>query len=92
MHKYVFNFLRDHRILTTLQSGLFCKAVDEGKEVRGVFCDISRAFIPGHSTVHNLIEPVLRNLWLWKTMKLAVIYSVIYPKHLIVFGKKVFFS
>ena len=59
-HKHVFNFFRDHNILTPLQSGFvpqdstvnqlvdiyntFCKALDEGKEVRAVFCDISKAF------------------------------------------------
>ena len=60
VHKYVFNFLMDHEVLTTLQSGFisgdstvnqlvdnynsFCKAIDEGKEVRAIFCDISKAF------------------------------------------------
>ena len=60
IHKHVFNFFRDHNILTPLQSGFvpqdstvnqlvdlyntFCKALDEGKEVRAVFCDISKAF------------------------------------------------
>ena len=50
----------DHEILTTLQSGFisgdstvnqlvdiynsFCKAIDEGKELRALFCDISKAF------------------------------------------------
>ena len=60
MHKYVFNFFRDNEVITTLQSGFipgdstlnqlvdvyntFCKALDEGKEVRAIFCDISKAF------------------------------------------------
>ena len=60
VHKYVFNFLMDHEVLTTLQSGFisgdstvnqlvdiynsFCKAIDEAKEVRAIFCDISKAF------------------------------------------------
>ena len=60
VHKYVFNFLMDHEVLTTLQSGFisgdstvnqlvdiynsFCKALDEGKEVRAIFCDISKGF------------------------------------------------
>ena len=60
MHKYVFNLFRDNDIITTLQSGFipgdstvnqrvdvyntFCKALDEGKEVRAIFCDISKAF------------------------------------------------
>ena len=42
VHKYVFNFLEDHIVLTTLQSGVipqhvdinnFCKAVDKDNEV-----------------------------------------------------------
>ena len=60
VHKNIFNFIRDHEILTTLQSGFipgdstvnqlvdiyntFCKALDEGKEVRAIFCDVSKAF------------------------------------------------
>ena len=56
----MFNFLKDHEVLTQLQSGFvpgdstanqlvdiyntFCKALDDGKEVRAVFCDISNAF------------------------------------------------
>ena len=60
IHEHVFNFFRDHNILTPLRSGFvpqdstvnqlvdiyntFCKALDEGKEVRAVFCDISKAF------------------------------------------------
>ena len=58
--KYLLNFFRDHQVITTLQSGFipgdstvnqlvdiyntFCKALDECKEVRAVFCDISKAF------------------------------------------------
>lgn len=53
IHKYVFNFFHEHEVLTTLQSGFvpgdstvnqlvdiyntFCKALDDGKEVRAVF-------------------------------------------------------
>lgn len=60
VHKYVFNFLNDHHVITALQSGFvpgdstvnqlvdiyntFCQALDEGKEVRAIFCDISKAF------------------------------------------------
>ena len=60
MHKYLFNFFRENNTITTLQSGFipgdstinqlvdiyntFCKALDEGKEVRAIFCDISKAF------------------------------------------------
>ena len=60
IHKHMFNFFKDHEVLTRLQSGFvpgdstanqlvdiyntFCKALDDGKEVRAVFCDISKAF------------------------------------------------
>ncbi|MCG7879037.1 MAG: endonuclease/exonuclease/phosphatase family protein [Candidatus Thiodiazotropha taylori] len=60
VHKHVFNFFRENRRITCLQSGFvpgdstvnqlidiyntFCKALDEGKEVRAIFCDISKAF------------------------------------------------
>ena len=60
VHKRIFNFFRDNQIITTLQSGFvpgdstvnqlvdiyntFCKALDEGKEVRAIFCDISKVF------------------------------------------------
>ena len=60
VHKYVFNFFRDNNVITTLQSGFApgdstvnqlidiyntsCNALDEGKEVRAIFCDISKAF------------------------------------------------
>ncbi|MCG8046167.1 MAG: reverse transcriptase domain-containing protein [Candidatus Thiodiazotropha endolucinida] len=60
VHKHLFNFLNEHHVITTLQSGFvpgdstvnqlvdiyntFCKALDEGKEVRAIFCDISKAF------------------------------------------------
>ena len=53
-------YIRDHEILSALQSGLipgdstvnqlvdiyntYCKSLDEDKEVRAVFCDISKAF------------------------------------------------
>ena len=60
VHKYLFNFFRDNNVITAFQSGLvpgdstvnqliniyntFCKALDEGKKVRAIFCDISKAF------------------------------------------------
>ena len=60
VHKHLFNFIRDNNILTTLQSGFvpgdstvnqlvdiyntFCHSLDQGKEVRAVFCDLSKAF------------------------------------------------
>ena len=60
LHKRIFNFLRSSDFFTPFQSGFipkdstvnqlvsiyhsFCLALDEGKEVRAVFCDISKAF------------------------------------------------
>ena len=58
--KTLFNHLQNNNILSSLQSGFilgdstvnqltylyhtFCEALDAGKEVRAVFCDISKAF------------------------------------------------
>ena len=58
--KHVFNFFRDHNLLSKFQSGFtpgdstvnqlveiyhtFCDALDKKKDVRAVFCDISKAF------------------------------------------------
>ena len=58
--KHLFNHLQNNNILSSLQSGFipgdstvnqlaylyhtFCEALDAGKEVRAVFCDISKAF------------------------------------------------
>ena len=60
VHKYLYNYVTSHQFLTFLQSGFvqgdsktyqllhtyhtFCEAVDKGREVRAVFCDISKAF------------------------------------------------
>ena len=60
VHKHLYNYVISHQILTPLQSGFvrgdsttyqlihtyhqFCQAVDSGKEVRAVFCDVSKAF------------------------------------------------
>ena len=60
MHKYLFNFFRGNYVITAFQSGFvpgdstvnqlidiyntFCKALDEGKKVSAIFCDISKAF------------------------------------------------
>ena len=60
VHKYLFNFFRDNNVITAFQSGFvpgdstvnqlidtyktFCKALDEGKEVRALLCDITKAF------------------------------------------------
>ena len=60
VYKHVFNFFIERHVITTLQSGFtagdstvnqlvdiyntFCRALDEGKEVRAVFFDISKAF------------------------------------------------
>ncbi|MCG8078294.1 MAG: hypothetical protein JAY75_18895, partial [Candidatus Thiodiazotropha taylori] len=58
--KHLYNHFRDNNIITAFQSGFisgdstvnqltylyntFCQALDSGKEVRAVFCDISKAF------------------------------------------------
>ena len=60
LHKYIFNFLRSSNFFTPSQFGFipndstvnqlvslyhtFCLALDAGKEVRAVFCDISKYF------------------------------------------------
>lgn len=60
VHKRLYNYVMEYDQITPLQSGFrhgdstnfqllhtyhtFCKAVDSGKEVRAVFCDISKAF------------------------------------------------
>ena len=60
IHKHMYNYVIEHQALTPFQSGFvqgdsttfqlihtyhtFCNAVDSGKEVRVVFCDISKAF------------------------------------------------
>ncbi|MCG8048840.1 MAG: reverse transcriptase domain-containing protein [Candidatus Thiodiazotropha endolucinida] len=60
VHKHMFNFFLDQHAITSLQSGFvpgdstvnqlvdiyntFCKALDDGKEVRAIFCDVSKAF------------------------------------------------
>ena len=60
VHKHVHNFLLENHVITPFQSGFipddstvnqlvdlyntFSRALDEGKEVRVVFCDISKAF------------------------------------------------
>ncbi len=58
--KHLYNYFHEHHLLTPLQSGfipgdstvnqltylytMFSEAVDSGKEIRAVFCDISKAF------------------------------------------------
>ena len=60
VHKHLFNFFLSNNTISSVQSGFiigdstvnqrvnmyntFCKALDEGKEVRAVFLDISKAF------------------------------------------------
>ena len=60
IHKVLYNYISKHKLLTPFLSGfipgdsttfqllhtyhMFCEAVDNGKEVRVVFCDISKAF------------------------------------------------
>ena len=81
VHKYVFNFFRDNAVITSLQSGFipgdstvnqladiyntFCKALDDGKEVRAIFCDISKAF---DRVWHNGLIHKLRNVGIVGTL------------------------
>ena len=60
VHKRMFNFFQENHVITALQFGFmpgystvnqltdlyntFCQALDEGKEVRAIFCDISKSF------------------------------------------------
>ena len=60
IHKHLYNYVVSHKLITPFQSCFikgdsitnqllhtyhtFCEAVDSGKEVRVVFCDISKAF------------------------------------------------
>ena len=60
VHKHLYNYMVTNQLLTPLQSGFregdsttnqllhtyhkLCEAVDKGKEMRAVFCDISKAF------------------------------------------------
>jgi hypothetical protein len=60
VYKHIYNYLIDNNLITSRQSGVtpgdsavnqllyitneFGRALDEGKEVRVVFCDISKAF------------------------------------------------
>ena len=60
VHKHIYNYVIDNNLVTPFQSGFtrndsttnqliflyhtFCQAVDSGKEIRVVFCDISKAF------------------------------------------------
>ena len=60
VHKHMFDFFLYQQAITSLQSGFvlgdstvnqlvdiyitFCKALDDGKEVRAIFCDVSKAF------------------------------------------------
>ena len=60
VHKRLYNYAIEYRILTPLQSGFiqgdsttyqllhtyhsFCEAIDNGKDIRVVFCDISKTF------------------------------------------------
>ena len=59
IHKHIYNYDMEHKLITPFPSGFikndsttyqllklyhtFCEAVDQGKEVRCVFCDISKA-------------------------------------------------
>ena len=77
--KHIYNFIINNNILTKFQSGFirgdsttnqllyiyndFCKAIDEGKEVRVVFCDISKAFdrVWHRGLIHKLFQIGIRD-------------------------------
>ena len=75
IHKHLYNYVLSNHILTPLQSGfvsgdsttfqllhtynMFCEAVDNGKEVRAVFCGISKAF---DTVWHKGLLPKLRGI------------------------------
>ena len=84
--KYLYNHLLDNNILTSFQSGFrpgdstvnqltylydtFCHALDSGKEIRVVFCDISKAFdrVWHSGLIHKLkAARVTGNLLQWFT-------------------------
>ena len=60
VHKHLFNYFREYSVITSAQSGFIrgdsttnqllylydfiCKCLDQGSEIRIVFCDISKAF------------------------------------------------
>ena len=60
VHKHIYNYVIDNNLVTPFQSGFtridsitnqlvflyhtFCQAVDSGKEIRVVLCNISKAF------------------------------------------------
>ena len=73
LHKYLLNFFRGNNVITIFQSGFvsgdsivnqlidiyntFCKALNEGKEFRAIFCDISKAF---HRVWHKSLKIVIQ--------------------------------
>ena len=82
--KHLYTHFYDNNIITSLQSGFipgdsttnqltflydtFCQALDAGKEVRVVFCDISKAFdrVWHAGLLHKLqAAGVLGNLLRW---------------------------
>jgi hypothetical protein len=70
VYKHIYNFLLENRIISSNQSGFtpddsainqllyitneFGKALDDGKEVRVVFCDVSKARLV--SSANNFID------------------------------------
>ena len=81
IHKHI-SFFNEYNVILCLQSGFvlgdstvnqlvdiyttFCKALDEGKEVRAAFCDISKAF-----------DRVWHKGFLFKLIKAGIIRPVI---------------
>ena len=69
VHKYVCNFLNDHHVITTLQSG----------------------FVPGDSTVNQLVDIYNTFARPWTQAKKSEQFSVILVRPSTGSGKKVFF-
>ena len=90
VHKQLYNYINQHNLLTPFQSEFvpgdsttfqlfhiyhtFCEAVDSGKEVRVVFCDISKAFdrVWHRGLIHKLQDMGCSNaLTKWFTSNLS---------------------
>ncbi|MCG8034058.1 MAG: reverse transcriptase family protein [Candidatus Thiodiazotropha taylori] len=84
MFKYLYNHVQRNNLLSSFQSGFipgdstvnqltfmyntFCEALDSGKEVRAVFCDISKAFdrVWHRGLLHKLqVAGVTENILAW---------------------------
>ena len=81
--KHLYNHFRENNIITSFQSGFtpgdstvnqptylynaFCQALDSGKEVRVMFCDIKKLTVPciRHytCTINKLMKSNIINTW-----------------------------